>query len=206
MHPLIAEAARRHEKLEEIHKDYYEFLRLVHSGIRSAETALTQEDRADLIFHLKHMFDMFEDLKKETNVDREMLNNILCTIFVTRANKKDKNVKGEIATVTPRMKLAPKIPSPNKEPTKFGELLKALGVTNPEVIERGILRPHWPSLTEWCSECAEQGKPMPGGIDPSDTSALFETTVRKRTDVDLEEYRKRAAGSLSEEAPSREDF
>lgn len=196
MHPLVAEVVRAHAEAEVQHRKFYELVRLVHRAIRSAESELTQADRADLIYILKQVLDIWQDLKKETQVDIEVLENIFGVVFVTKAaetaGKKPTNVKGTIATVTPRMTVQPAIPSPTKEPTKYRAMMEGLGVTNEEVLTRGILRPHWPSMTEWCTELSEKGLPLPKGVDPSKSNTGFATTARKRPDRSLDDIRKEA--------------
>jgi len=208
MHPLVAEAARAHEDLENTHRKWYEFMRTIARAIRDGETGLSQEDRADLVYFVKHMFDIFDDLRKETRVSREMLDAIICTVWITQQSG-ERSVKGDLASAMPRLTTQPRIPSPKKEPTKYGQLLKNLGVTNEDVIARGVLRLHWPSMVNWCTECSEQGLPLPAGVDPSDNESGYATTIRKRPDVDLDEYRKEAHDVVAfddQNSTEREDF
>lgn len=207
-HPLVAEAARSVKELQTKHRQWYEFIQVMRRAVREGGD-LTQEDRADLVYLLKQIVDMFDDVKKEANVVKEMLDAILCTVFVASnmaKPKKDKNVKGELATVTPRLTTQPHIPSPNKEPTKYGQVLQSLGVENTDVIERGILRIHWPSMVEWCTERSAEGKSLPAGIDPSKNQAGYATTARKRADVDFNEYLTRCEDVDPMDSTEREDF
>lgn len=204
MHPLIAEAIRTHQEIETEYTGRYKLVERLRRGVRDADTGLTQQDRADLIFLLKRTAEYWDDLRKETNRVTQMLENILGTVHVAQASS-EKSVKGNLATCTVRLEQQPRIPSPNKEPERYGKVMQALGVTNDETIQRGALRLHWPSIVEWCTECSSEGKPMPGGLDPSDNEAAYKTTTRKRADVDLDEVRSQAVYE-EESAEIVEDF
>jgi len=192
MNEVVGKVAMVHADLDREYTEWYKLLRVVAAAI-TGEEDLSQEDRADLVYFMKQLADSWDDLRKEANKIREVLDNIMGTVWVAdslNGKTKQKSVKGTIGLVTPKMKITPKIPSPRTEPTKYGMMLKDLGVTNDEVIERGVLRLHWPSMTEWLTELAEQGKPAPKGVDADATDSKYTSSVRKRADVVLDDYRK----------------
>lgn len=216
MHRIISQITQAHESLSGIHAKWYGLISYVKKAIRDGESNLSQSDRVDLIYLLKGINEVFDDLRKETKSTREQLDAILCTIYVIESKENsntDKSIKGGLASATPRLTMQPKLPSPTKHPTKYGNVLRGLGVVNDEVIRRGIFRIHWPSMVKWCTELAEEGKPFPVGINPSDNEAGYATTIRKRSDVDLEDFRKEAKQYKQENIKSknpnsleREDF
>lgn len=192
MHSAVKEAVLLHERAVAFHADAYRVLKLV-SDMTKKGNALTQEERADLIYFMKHVGDIFEDIKKEAHANRELLDNVLCAVYTASgAAAKERSVKGNIAVATPDVKVQATCPSATKEPTRYGMLMRALGVTNEDTIARGLLTVHWPRMVEYCTELSREGKPLPDGIDPEHTKPKYSTSVRLRSDVDLEEVRKQA--------------
>lgn len=192
MHTALKTAVVAHEEAEAFHAEMYKKLKAISDKMKDAKAGITQEDRADVIYFVKQMFDVFEDLKKEAGAMRELFDNILCAVYVSSGTAaKERSVKGNIATATPDLKVQATCPSFTKEPTRYGMLMKALGVPE-STIQLGLLTVHWPRMVEYCTELTQQGKPLPDGIDPDNTKPKYSTSVRKRTDVDLNEVRKEA--------------
>lgn len=192
MHYAVSEAIAMHALAEQLHFVWRQKLVELETAIRSPEESLSQEDRADLIFFLKRTAEVFDDLRKASKRNTEQLENIIGSVFVAQqlmmpASQKSKSVKGYIALATVNVHEQPKLPSPNKEPTKYGVALRAVGVESEETIRRGLLRFHWPSMVEWATELAEQGQSLPEGLSVSDNESSYTTTSRKRADVQLED-------------------
>ena len=189
MHTCVKEAVKLHEACVSLHADIYRILKLV-SDMTKKGNALTQEDRADLIYLMKQVGDTFDDLKKEAYANRELLDNVLCAVHTaTGAVAKERSVRGNIAVATPDVKIQATCPSSTKEPTRYGMLMRALGVKNEDVIQRGLLTAHWPKMVEYCTELSREGKPLPEGIDPENTKPKYSTAVRLRSDIDLDSVR-----------------
>jgi hypothetical protein len=60
--------------------------------------------------------------------------------------------------------------------------MEHLGI--PEHMAAGdVVRPHWPGLKEYLTKLAQQGLPLPPGIDPQKTYSEYTLEVRKKKGV-----------------------
>lgn len=196
MHTSTASAINAHEQSEKFYQETYQAVSRIATELRSRNSTLTQADRADLLYFLKKTAEMLDDLRKEFNSSAELLANIIASVHIHQANT-ETSVRGGIALATPTYRTAPRIPSATKEPLRYAAILRGLGVTNEEVIEKGVLGFHWPRMVEWLSELAAQGKPNPEGIDPEDTEPVYGATSRMVKGATLETARQQAKQTVT---------
>lgn len=186
MHNAIKEAILAHQKAEEHYKEMYRVIKMISDATKNKNVSkqLTQEERADLIYFCKQLGELHDDLGKEARAARELLDNVLCAVYIGTTAAKERSVKGDIAIATPDLKVQGTCPSSTKEPTRYRMLMEFCGVKN-EIIEAGLLTAHWPKMVEYLTKCATEGIPFPDGIDPDNTKPKYSTAVRLRSDVDL---------------------
>lgn len=197
MHELVHETQKLHEKLKRTYETTYaHFVK-----VRDVDQAeLTQGDRADLALLMREVGDMLDDLRKEAGANRELLDKVMCLIWTTEAEDSllGKSIRGEIATATPDVRMAVNPPHPKRDRAKY-ELFANWAGLSAEFAESGLMRPHWPTLREMLSERMAQGKPLPPGIDASDTYAVYSTTLRRHNQ---QGSKGRRAGRLSCKTPN----
>ena len=76
------------------------------------------------------------------------------------------------------------MPSKKKDPVAYAALMDHLGITG-DVAEHDAARLHWPGMMAMVTALAEQGKPLPPGIDPNSQYPQYSVTKLKKRDIDL---------------------
>jgi len=75
------------------------------------------------------------------------------------------------------------LPRSNSDPENFKKLIDYLDI-NYKAIETKAVKLYWPGLCKLASELAEQGKPLPPGINPDDTYPTYGVNIMSRQDLD----------------------
>lgn len=180
MHESVAESVTLLDRVQRMHRVLYAHFGKIETVAKSSD--LSQGDRADLAYLMREIAALCDDCRKEAKTKRELLDRIICLVWTKQCeddpDETSRSIKGEIATATPRIRLSFKPPHP-RDP-EYVTLLSYFGIDD-HVIADGALRPHWPSMTAYLSKLMEEGKPLPPGIDPSDTYPIYATTLTKRT-------------------------
>lgn len=178
MHEIVTEAAALLSRVQRFHRTV-----LAHTIVLKelVETpALTQGDRADLAFLMREISNMMDHLRKETADRRRMLDRIMCIVWTKQCEEDDsvtRSIHGELATATPKIKMAANVPSPKNDPKGYQLLCEHFGLDS-VAIEEGLMRVHWPSLTEHISQLAEDGLPLPPGVNIESMKPVYSTTLK----------------------------
>ena len=99
--------------------------------------------------------------------------------------------------------MAAKVPKLRDNPVAFYSLMDHLKIPR-EISEAGLIQTHYPSLKEYLTNLATEGKPLPAGIGPNDTYAVYSVLLRTRFDLDeviegLEDVNEKGIADTSEE-------
>ena len=117
------------------------------------------EDLADCGFLMREMADTLDDLRKECNARKDIISTILA-VRMTRdfldGASTEMITRGELASATPDVKVEPMIPKAGTP--EYASMCKALGVSQ-EMIETGVLKPHYKHLSTWLTERVEKALP-----------------------------------------------
>lgn len=190
MHNAVKQAALLYETATRAYEDAQRALIQLDKQVKK-DTTLTINDRADLIYALHHSGKMFEDLKKDCNKLKELLDNVVCALYVAQEAGPHKtgeaSIRGSFGMVTPDVQIQAHAPSQTQEPTRYAMLLRSLGVTNEETIEKGLLTFHWVRMMEHVSALSKAGAPLPDGLDPENTKPKYTTAVRKVKTANMED-------------------
>lgn len=100
-------------------------------------------------------------------------------------------IRTENVTATPDMKVNASIPTFEKQPFQYAELMTYLGVDSclwdkgVVLTELGeehteVVRVHWPGFQSLITRLKAQGLPLPNGIDPNATFTEFALRMRKK--------------------------
>lgn len=120
-------------------------------------------EMCDLGFLYRELGDLFKELSTTSNAWEAKLSNILCLGMMYQQlkdpEKAPENVRGSLATATPKILTQPKFPK--KDTPEFLELMKAMGVP---LENAHLFSPSFKTFEEYLTKLAEDGKPMPPGI------------------------------------------
>lgn len=117
----------------------------------------------DLGFLYRELGDLFKELSTTSNAWEAKLSNILCLGMmyqqVKDPTKAPENIRGTLATGTPKILTQPKFPK--KDTPEFLMLMKHMGVP---LENANLFSPSFKTFEEHLTKLAEEGKPMPPGI------------------------------------------
>ena len=190
MHTAVKQAVLLYEVARQAHEDAQRLLIQLDKQVKKG-TDLSQGDRADIIYCTHHAAQMFDDVKKDANRLKELLDNVVCAVHVAQESGPNKtgeaSVRGSFALVTPDVKIQAHAPSQTAEPTRYAMLLRSLGVKDERTIEKGVLTFHWVRMMEYVTELAACGAPLPDGLDVENTKPKYATAVRKQKAANMED-------------------
>lgn len=178
---------REYRWLKASHADLY--AKLIEA--RDSAAKFSQEELVDIAFILRSTAILAEDIRKECNAIREMMEKVACLKWMTdNMNNPDSgkptSIRGILASGTPDLRQMASLPRPNTDPKGYESLMKSIGAIT--AARKDLVRPHWPGLTEWITKLAKKGKPLPAGLDPNKTYPLYRLSpLRRRPNVDIDE-------------------
>lgn len=140
-------------------------------------------DLVDMAFLMRKAMELAEDLRKELRGTKEFLERFICLRWLVDAKgvndaDVDMCIRGKLATGTPRVRTTASLPLETKDPKAYYAFMKRIGVFG-QAIRRGLVRPHWPSVTDYLSDLMAQGKPLPPGIDRDRTYSTYQVVMRE---------------------------
>lgn len=166
-------ALEKYETVRGVFLECFDFVIDVQNTVKS--TPLSLERMTDLAYVCKESAKLLDDLRKEYTRLGETLEKLTCAIWIRETDigeNTQPNIKGVLATGTPDMKMAARVPREKDEPEKYHALLKHLGF-NDITITNSLASLHWPKLTEYVTALTEEGKPLPPGFDPTDSYPVY---------------------------------
>jgi len=125
--------------------------------------SLPVDELVDIGYLLREIANSFDQLRKNYNNKRELIELILCRALVERsiAGNTDKIFRGVLASASPKVAQQPKLPKRGTE--EYVALCKWLGIPDDQIAKEYVSF-HFPSLTKLMTENAETGAPNPPGI------------------------------------------
>lgn len=175
----LLELLKEYTKMKQVYLSCYELLANLRDDLRVGKYKL--EDIVNFIYVMREISKLTNDLRKEVDGISYMFENTACMLY-TVANKTDP-IRASLATGSPDVRLAVKIPNREKEPEKFYELMNFFDISS-EALEKKVTKPHWPGICEQVSIMAEEGLPLPPGLDPDSTYPTYSVTIRGFQDID----------------------
>ena len=184
--------------------DMYRELSILRDDARANK--FSEEDLVNLCIVLRETSRYIDDLRKEYDGVESLLQQICCAIY-TQKHINDVHeadpIRTGLVTASPTVKMAAKIPKLKDNPEAYYSLMDHLGVSR-DMASSGILRTHYPALKEYLTDLATEGKPLPKGIGPNDTYAIYSVILRTRLDLDeviseLDDVKESAIDNTSQE-------
>jgi hypothetical protein len=141
--------------------------------LKNRVSSLTVEELSDVSFFLKKSSETLDDLRIEVERLGKVSQKLACLFWMNAGSTSERSIHGKHSVGTPDIKVSPVVPNPNNNPTEFAELVT--GLFSAKML--GCLRVHWPSLQEYATELAAEGKPLPKGL--TNTFHEYRLTLRK---------------------------
>jgi len=148
---------------------------------KQLQTARTPEEAADMAYALNELHKWCDDMRKEAKRAKEIADRVACLLWVQRDN--GDNIKTDHCTATPIIKMQPKVPKLSSDPEAYYALMDYLGIPR-TTSDQELVRVHWPSMVEYLTLLAEEGRPMPKGIDPNGSRPEYRLMIRSKRAVD----------------------
>ena len=165
---------------KELYKETLQFFNARILQLRELEKgANTLDECVDTVYAIRESVEYLEELRKKLNSLSEDLQTAICLSLATRFKKSHAT---EYCTGTRKQTLVHNIPTKKRQPEKYQEVMEHLGIPQ-EVIDRELVRIHWPSWKDFCQSLMEAGEPVPAGVDPSKATTIFSVTVRRKKDI-----------------------
>ena len=143
-------------------------------------------EATDWVYAFREMADKLRTIRVKADVMKINCQNLACALYVVQGPNspiiRDGNIKTGHCTGTPDLKQGAHIPKLKKDPEGYYAVMDYLGIPK-GIVEKDLVRPHWPSVVDHLSELASLGKPMPPGIDPTKTYPVYDMVVRRKKGV-----------------------
>ena len=146
----------------------------------------SEEDLVNLCITLRETSRFINDLRKEYDGVEYLLQQICCAIYTQKhindAHEADP-IRTGLVTGSPTMKMCAKVPKLKDNPEAYYSLMDHFKIPR-DIAEMDVLRTHYPTLNTYLTELATEGKPLPEGIKPGDTYAVYSVILRTVFDLD----------------------
>ena len=170
---------RRYQETKAQYLECYAEISALRDNLK--ESAFNTNDMVDIIYVMREISKLLNDLRKEVDGVQHQFENVGCLISIQRGDLEP--IRTSLATGSPDLKMAAKIPSQTKDPENFSKLMDYLGVAK-EAVEDKCVKPHWPGLVERISNETAMGKPLPPGIDPNSSYPVYSMRIRAKQNLD----------------------
>ena len=157
----------------------YQWLQAIEARIGQVQDL---EELADYGYAMKRLAELVDDTRKHANRISELAQRLQCALQVGLMDLEP--VRTEYCTASPAISQQMSVPKKEKDPEQYYAIMDLLGISR-EVADKEAVRPHWPGLTEVLTELAQQGKPLPEGINPNNVKPVYSVKYRKKNDAEF---------------------
>ena len=141
-------------------------------------------DVTDLAYAAREAWRLADDMRKELNRLQEEYERLACILWVHEGS--GDSIRTGWCTATPTIKQNATLPKKSTEPENYAKFMGYLGI-KPELYQDEtvdeVVRPHWPGVSGLLTRLAEQGNPLPPGIDPNKVRTTWGLTIRGRKGI-----------------------
>lgn len=129
--------------------------------IKSTKVDDNLEDLSDACFTLREIAKLADDLRKEAQTRKGVLERTACLIWSVMAEPPEK-INAQQCTAIPHVKNVTAVPKPGTP--EYATLMSHFGV-NQQFLESGLVRIHWPEWANYCDTLASEGRNLPIAFD-----------------------------------------
>lgn len=161
----------------------------IYSQLAQLARALVKETDpahlADAAYAMREAEKMLKRLRIQADAVGITAQRVACIVLTKQDEEK---VQTEYVVAHTDLTLHANVPSARKEPEKFRAMMEYLEVPpdlwdydDPE--RDRVVSVSWPGFVQLLTERASEGKPLPPGIDVSDTKPIYRLKLRKRRGI-----------------------
>lgn len=171
-----------HDKLSRLNVEFLSFCYKFQAKVKSFSPDEPEDfpEICDIGFQFREFADLADNVKKTGNAWEKKLSAVLCMGMMARCINAGEDVvvpvHGLLASGSAKFQVQPKLPK--RDTPEFYALAEYFGISADSA---KYFDPHFTELTELLTTLAEQGKPMPPGID-SKYSSYGMSYRRKKID------------------------
>ncbi len=168
------------EKTKKYYLETREYFNKQTTQLQALEAdTVSVEDCVDAIYAIREAEELIDDVKKTYSSLSRKLQEAVHLILLSRHKK---SFSTDFCTGTRKSKVIYGLPTKRKEPKKFASLMAKLGIPE-DLVDKEVIRPHWPGLVEYFQELNTQGLPQPEEVDTTKQSATLEITIRRKKGI-----------------------
>lgn len=188
------------DKMRDVYLSSYKLMSILRDKLRKNKYSL--KDMVNFIYVMREISKFADDLRKEADGISHLFENMACAVWVTQGDGEP--IRSALATGTPDVKLAIKIPSRKTQPEEYAKLMKHFEIPEQAITDK-VVKLYWPGLCEHVSLLAEEGKPLPPGVDPNNTYPTYKVRIKPYANLDeltrdLEQAGRKEADAVREAA------
>lgn len=177
-------AVKLYQAMRRAHQELTELRVELERDVRRGTDVM--EEYADDAYATNEAWKLVDDMRKQLNALHGLAEKLGCALWSTQSVTGEP-IRTAHCTATPKPHISAHIPKQSEDPEGYAKLMQFLGVpdelwSRPSGAE--TMRMHWPGMVEYLTERAEQGLPLPPGIDPQAQRTTFSLTIRARRPVD----------------------
>lgn len=166
--------------MHEAHAKMYVALQEIDTTVKHCSNV---KELADYAFALRETAAMADDTRKTCEAIQRLAERICCAITVK--DGLEGPVRTDYVTATPTVKMMASLPNKTREPDQYKRLLEHFGL-DCELAEEDGVRFHWPGMVRHISKLAEEGRPLPPGLDVEKTYPVYGLSpMKKRKGIEL---------------------
>ena len=192
---MLDKAIALYSGVKEAHQETYLTMKEIKDDLQKGLPSV--KDLADLVYATKQCKNLVEDSVRDLRSLIELSEKLTCLLWTRLGDPNP--IRTEHCTATPRVGQMASLPKRKSNPEGFKKLMEYFKV--PPALwdlpdgERGPVEFDWKGVTELITSRAEQGLPLPPGIDPQKTYPVYGVTCKPRKEVDA-----RDEGSISDDS------
>lgn len=150
---------------------------------------ICKEEAVDIIHMMDGAYDRLKKFISILDSNSQLLQKLVGVAWVQENLSNPDNagyIQGKLAKGYPNVRAIPLLPKRTTDPEGFAALMTHLGI--PETIwKERVVDIHWPGFCEYVTTLAENGLPVPPGIDPGSMHPRFSVSTRPVKGKELDE-------------------
>lgn len=172
--------------MKEIDQQLYVDMMKMYSGLMAHHERLVKEihetgdaaELADQLLVIDKVTKLLDDVEKKMRGTRDLAERLLCILWVKDGDAEP--IRTEYVTASPKVRMAAQIPK--KGTPEYESLVTHLGIRK-DIADGDVVRPHWPGVVEYLTDRLTRGLPLPEGIDPTKTYAVYSVALRPKKGI-----------------------
>ncbi len=163
-----------YKTVSDLHAIAYKQLQDVQDAVK---TCSEPKELADYSYGLREISKYADDIRKIADAIKETAEKIACAICIR--DEHVGTIRTDYCVATPKLKISASLPSKRKQPEEYNRLLEFLGIRG-ELADTDSVRLHWPGMVDLVTLRAEQGLPLPPGMEDQTTYPVYSLSPMRK--------------------------